>query len=243
MSLLFLNQEVFYNHFFFSCAVSVCFYGHGAAGLGSFPSREAHGTVPFAEAWSFAVSDALCPLAVLVPVPVPKGKTNPGLSASALLGWLFSLHWDRVYCSFFFSSEQAVCLFSCAQHHDSVGSSMASSMLPSPGVEGPWCWDPAWRHGSSSLGHCCRQGLMGSAPWPLPVQPHSALLLGHSLGGTGDTRTAILEMSGALTKRRECESILLLNLPQNPSNLANKLLVFKKKETDIKSHVFQNIVH
>lgn len=66
-------------------------------------------------------------------------ETNPGLSASALLGWLFSLHWDRVYCSFFFSSEQAVCLFSCAQHHDSVGSSMASSMLPSPGVEGPWC--------------------------------------------------------------------------------------------------------
>lgn len=71
----------------------------------------------------------------------------------------------------------------------------------------------------------------------------NAHLLCHVLTGTGDARIAILEMSGVLTKRIECESILLFNLPQKPSNLVNKSSATCFQKKDINQHVFQNLVN
>lgn len=145
----------FLQPFFFSCAVSLCFCGHGAARLGRFPSGQARGTVPFTGGWSFAVLDVLCHLAV----PVPRGAADKMSSQRGTVGrdqpssfWLCQdgyfhytgiLCWDRLHCSTFPRARKQLGVFSLAEHRDSVGSSVASPASPSPGVEGPWCQDPA----------------------------------------------------------------------------------------------------
>lgn len=183
---------------------------------------------------------------------VPRGAADTMSSRRGMVGrdqpssfWLCQhgyfrytgiLRWDRLHCSTFPRARKQLGVFSLAEHRDSVGSSVASPASPSPGVEGPWCRDPAPGGGTREQlpWTLLSLWLVASALRPLSVRAHNAHLLCHVLAGTGDARTAILEMLGALTKRIECESILLFNLPQEPSNLVNKSSATCFQRKDVK---------
>lgn len=188
------SVTVFYSHFSLAVlclCVFVVMEQHGWVG---FHQDKHAGQCPSQEADRFLFW--MC--------SVPRGAADTMSSRRGMVGrdqpssfWLCQdgyfrytgiLRWDRLHCSTFPRARKQLGVFSLAEHRDSVGSSVASPASPSPGVEGPWCRDPApggGGHESSSPGHCCpcgswhlRCGLFPCEPIMLACSATSSQVLG-----------------------------------------------------------------